>query len=218
MRMISFQKTLPQFQDGSKTVTRRMGWKYLKEGELLMGVEKAMGLKKGEKINKLGIIQVVSTRWEPIGDITQEDVIREGFPDWTPEQFIKFFCDFNKCKRTDLVNRIEFQKLSEMMHLECKYKGYEIGIHYKSHRMDFETCVLNDDKSIDEGGIMSYGKGCLNIEQAFINVLRKFEIENIDIGNFSHRATEPQRGNTAICPDFEPEDPATIPWEALNGK
>ena len=111
MRMISFQKTLPQFMDGSKTVTRRMGWKNLNAGQVLMGVEKAMGLKKGEKVNKLGVIQVVSTRWEPLEDITQEDVVREGFRYWTPEEFIEFFCKFNKCKRTDLVNRIEFKKL-----------------------------------------------------------------------------------------------------------
>lgn len=181
MRMMSFQKTIPQFQNGTKDITRRMRWKNLKEGELLMGVEKAMGLNKGEKINKLGIIQVVSTRWEPIGDITQEDVIREGFPDWTPEQFIKFFCDFNKCKRTDLVNRIEFHKLSDLKHFECLYKGYEIGIHYKD--ASFDITLKNTSLSIECGGFQTFSNsmsiGSSSIQDAFIKVLSKYRIEEV---------------------------------------
>jgi hypothetical protein len=48
MRNISFSITRFQFCDRTKTVTRRLGWAKLKPGDVLMGVEKAMGLKKGE--------------------------------------------------------------------------------------------------------------------------------------------------------------------------
>lgn len=39
MRLISFAKTLKQFEDGSKDVTRRDGWLHARRGDLLMPVE-----------------------------------------------------------------------------------------------------------------------------------------------------------------------------------
>lgn len=117
MRLISFALTKPQFLDRSKTVTRRNGWLWLVEAFkanpekefLLCGVEKAMGLKKGESVNRLATIRVVSVRREPIEDIMPEDVVAEGFPDWTPGKFVAFYCKANRCKPSDLCTRIEFE-------------------------------------------------------------------------------------------------------------
>ena len=108
-RNISFAMTTPQVQDQSKDITRRFGWWFLKAGDQLCGVKKAMGLKKGEKIERLCNIEVVSVRAEPLNTITQDDVIREGFPNWTPEQFVGFLVDHYKCDPTKTVNRIEFK-------------------------------------------------------------------------------------------------------------
>jgi hypothetical protein len=108
MRNISFSATTPQFRARTKTVTRRMGWAHAKAGNMLMGVEKSQGLKLGEKVVKLGPIRVVSVRRERLDSVTQEDVIAEGFPDYTPEQFVTFFCQFNGCAPDALVTRIEF--------------------------------------------------------------------------------------------------------------
>lgn len=69
-RNISFMLTTPQFIDGSKDVTRRLGWLFLREGEELMGVEKSQGLGKGGKIKKLGLIRVASVRREPLLEMT----------------------------------------------------------------------------------------------------------------------------------------------------
>jgi hypothetical protein len=49
-RYISFMLTQPQIRARTKTVTRRMGWKDLKPGTLLMAAEKCQGLGKGGKI------------------------------------------------------------------------------------------------------------------------------------------------------------------------
>jgi len=87
-RNISFAKTKQQIRDRSKTVTRRFGWAFLKSGDILCGVEKGMGLKKGEQVVRLAMIDVVSVRRERVDAITQGDVVREGFPDLTPDQFI----------------------------------------------------------------------------------------------------------------------------------
>ena len=108
MRNISFSATKPQFCARTKTVTRRMGWARLKAGDFLMGVEKAQGLKKGEKIVALGPVCVVSVRREPLNMITQDDCDREGFPAYTPAQFVAFFCTFNGCTPDTTITRIEF--------------------------------------------------------------------------------------------------------------
>lgn len=73
MRNISFALTTPQFLDGSKDVTRRMGWKSLKCGDQLCAVKKGMGLKPGEQIERLGVIEVVSVRRGRLEDITYDD-------------------------------------------------------------------------------------------------------------------------------------------------
>lgn len=108
-RNMSFAMTTPQFIARTKDITRRFGWLFLKPGDKICGVEKAMGLQKGEKIKRLGMVEVVSVRLEPLNAITQEDVRREGFPDWTPEQFIQMLVDHYKVDPTEIVNRIEFK-------------------------------------------------------------------------------------------------------------
>ena len=61
-RNMSFAMTTDQFRNRTKDVTRRFGWWFLKPGDLVMGVEKAMGLQKGQQIVRLGLIEIVSTR------------------------------------------------------------------------------------------------------------------------------------------------------------
>lgn len=114
MRNISFSMTTPQYKDGSKDITRRVGWWNLKPGDRLRAVEKAMGLKKGEKIKPLGVIEVISVRRERLDEITQDDCRREGFPDWTPAQFVAFFCRGKSgLSGATEVNRIEFKRAGE---------------------------------------------------------------------------------------------------------
>lgn len=115
-RNMSFAMTTPQFLDGSKDVTRRLGWGFLVPDDIVNGVKKAMGLRKGETIDRLHQIQIISTRWEPLYRITPDDVRREGFPDWTPEQFIEFFCNAHRVPAGIPVNRIEFRHLWSQSH------------------------------------------------------------------------------------------------------
>jgi hypothetical protein len=118
VRLMSFALTEPQYIDGSKTVTRRLGWwdhkndrPRLEAGEYFMGVRKAMGLRKGERVVKLGEALCVGCRRERLDTITQDDVDREGFPGRTVEWFIAMFCKANKCQRDAVVTRIEFRKV-----------------------------------------------------------------------------------------------------------
>jgi hypothetical protein len=116
---MSFSATTAQLLDGSKTVTRRMGWRNLKVGQQLWAVEKAMGLKKGEKHNRLALIEVVEVDQEPLNELLMtgyvnsmyayEEIRAEGFPEMSPAEFVSMFCKMNGCRPEDLVTRIEFK-------------------------------------------------------------------------------------------------------------
>jgi hypothetical protein len=118
MRNISFALTTAQFLDGSKDVTRRMGWQFLRPGDTLMAVEKSQGLGKGGKIKRFGVILVVDVRREPLRALTDrddgygfEEVRREGFPCCSPPMFVSFFCRSHKgCTPDSVVTRIAFAR------------------------------------------------------------------------------------------------------------
>lgn len=110
MRLISFKLTTDQIRQRTKTVTRRVGWRNLKAGDVLMGVVTCMGLKKGEAVEKLGAIRVVDVRREPLAAIIDEPggAAREGFPELTEAEFVAMFCRHMKCDPSIEVTRIEF--------------------------------------------------------------------------------------------------------------
>lgn len=110
-RNMSFAMTADQVRNRSKDVTRRFGWWFLKPGEQLWAVEKSMGLKKGEKVVRLALIEVVSAWGEPLNSITVDDCGREGFPDLKPDDFIQMLCKHYGCPPNKPVNRIEFRYL-----------------------------------------------------------------------------------------------------------
>lgn len=97
-RVISCSATTEQVIARTKTQTRRRGWwtdkkgrRLVLPGDQLQIVDKAMGLKKGQKPNRLALVEVVDVRRERLCDITPADVVSEGFPDWTTAEFIAFF-------------------------------------------------------------------------------------------------------------------------------
>ena len=116
MRNMSFKLTQEQVRNQTKDVTRRFGWWFLQPGDVVQPVRKGMGLKKGEKVEKIGPpIRIVSTRREMVGDVTDAECVREGFPDMTRGDFIKLLSvDFHKATGTSPVNRIEFEYLDNV--------------------------------------------------------------------------------------------------------
>lgn len=123
-RNISFSMTTPQFLDGSKDVTRRVGWETLKAGDIIQAVEKAMGLKKGEKIKPLGMIRIIDVRRERLNQMCadlaygERECVREGFPPphrySDPTEFVLWFSDSHRgCYPNKVITRIEFERVTE---------------------------------------------------------------------------------------------------------
>lgn len=109
MKNISFAATIPQIIAQTKDVTRRIAWNNVRPGDRLRGVKKSMGLKRGERIEVIAEIEVVSVRREPLNRVTRQEVTREGFPNMTVSQFIDFFCRAMKCTPSAVLTRIEFR-------------------------------------------------------------------------------------------------------------
>ncbi len=108
-RNMSFMLTTEQIKNKSKTVTRRIGWRFLKPGDILNACEKCQGLKKGERINKLCQIRVISVDKVALHEISHADCFREGFPNMHPSEFVSMFRKEMKCGLATNVNRIEFE-------------------------------------------------------------------------------------------------------------
>lgn len=119
-RNISFALTTQQFRDRTKTVTRRTGWENLMPGDELCAVVKSQGLKKGEKVERLGMIRVVDLRRERLARMTDEldygleECKREGFPPphpmSFPSVFVEEFCKSHRgCYPNRLITRIEYE-------------------------------------------------------------------------------------------------------------
>ena len=126
MRNISFSMTTDQILNQFKTVTRRLGWKFLKVGDVLQPIEKGQGLKKGEKVKRIGPpIRVVDVRREALMLLNYDhnygpsEMRKEGFPNMMPEEFVDMFCDANLFEAVtrrgewNEITRIEFEYLND---------------------------------------------------------------------------------------------------------
>lgn len=118
-RNMSFSMTTDQFRRKEKTVTRRFGWWNAKPGDIYNGVEKAMGLKKGEKIKVIHQIRIISAVPEKLGDMVKRpdggylELVKERMPFGIqcPREFVDTLARKSGKTLDALVNRIEFEYL-----------------------------------------------------------------------------------------------------------
>ncbi len=130
----------------TKTVTRRTGWwkdrngrHIIKPGDRLTLCRKLMGIRRGEKIERICEVEVVSVRRERLDELVRfstgwveprdltssvlaaqaslyaygvSEMVREGFPDLHPAEFIKrYFIEAQGIPHTAEVTRIEWKYL-----------------------------------------------------------------------------------------------------------
>lgn len=112
---MSFSLTTEQMRNRTKTVTRRRGWEFLKPGDIVNACVKCMGLKPGEKIDRIGQIRIVDVRREKLDRMKQYagygacESAREGFPKMSGKQFVAMFCRHMGGTPDQMVTRIEFE-------------------------------------------------------------------------------------------------------------
>jgi hypothetical protein len=110
---MSFALTTEQVRARRKTVTRRSGWRFARVGMIVQPVVKSQGIPKGEHVEKIGgPIRFTAVDRVVLGDITPQDVYREGFPNLTPREFVAFYKRANGGRRDQIVTRIAFEYLS----------------------------------------------------------------------------------------------------------
>lgn len=112
-RLMSVALTEDAVRERRKTVTRRLGWTFLKPGDRLTLCRKVMGRKPGEPLVRIAEVEVVSVRREPLRAIltTPGDTEREGFPDKSSTWFLGFFCAHKDADFDTEVTRIEWRYL-----------------------------------------------------------------------------------------------------------
>lgn len=119
MRNMSFALTTQQVRERTKTVTRRIGWTFLKPGDLVRAVVKCQGLKKGERLEPIATLRVIDVRRECLSEMIYDEsygsveVIREGFPRLPPEDFVHWFAATHGCSVKNFITRIEFEYLED---------------------------------------------------------------------------------------------------------
>ncbi|MCV7286124.1 hypothetical protein H7J87_12375 [Mycolicibacterium wolinskyi] len=108
-RLMSVALTTEAVRRRQKTVTRRVGWQMLRPGDQLTLCPKVRGRRRGEPLDRIVTVDVVSVRREPLSAITTSDVTAEGFPEMTPADFIDFFCSTHHSVSSDSeITRIQW--------------------------------------------------------------------------------------------------------------
>jgi hypothetical protein len=131
-RLISVAHTTAAVEARIKTETRRLGWwkdkngrHLVKPGDTLTLCRKVMGRKKGEPLDRLCDVLVLSVEREQLWDITDEGVRAEGlkgglggqFDEWyldgwpTTTSWVLWFCEAMDCAPDDEVTVIKWRYL-----------------------------------------------------------------------------------------------------------
>lgn len=114
-RNMSFSLTTDQIRNRTKTVTRRKGWGFLKPGDIVNACVKCMGLKPGEKVERICQIRVVDVRRESLQALREDrtygrkEAKKEGFPKLRGHEFALLFLQHMGGWYDQVVNRIEFE-------------------------------------------------------------------------------------------------------------
>jgi hypothetical protein len=117
-RLMSVAYTADAVIERRKTVTRRVGWRFLKVGDELDLCRKVMGRKKGEPLERLARVRVVSVRRERLTGLIHwssaewaaKEMDREGFPGMDPAKFVRvYFTNAQGIPSDAEVTRIEWE-------------------------------------------------------------------------------------------------------------
>lgn len=117
-RLVAVTLTEQAVRSRRKTVTRLLGWSFLRPGERLVLCRKVTGGRAGEPgepLVRLTQVEVANVRREPAGGHRPRNVAAEDFPDWSRDRFIAFFCAPMRCRPSTKLTWIEWRYLDNDM-------------------------------------------------------------------------------------------------------
>lgn len=120
-RLISVAHTEAQVVAGTKVATRRLNWwtdkngrRLVLPGDTLTCCRKIMGRKPDEPLVRIRDVQVEDVaRAQLRVQFTDHDAADEGFPDWTYDEFVAFYCDTFKVTPETVITYIRWRYLTE---------------------------------------------------------------------------------------------------------
>ena len=151
MKNMSFFLTTAQVREGTKTVTRRLGWDFLQPGDRACAVVKGQGIPKGGSIERIRIIECVSNRAEPLWrmlldpDYGKQEAVKEGFPEMDGLEFVEMLIKHHTSKRkvvdrNTAPNRIEFRYVDEARS-NCCAAAVRVGGRPRGESTRWHECV-----------------------------------------------------------------------------
>jgi hypothetical protein len=126
-RLLSVSLTEAAVVAREKTVTRRLGWwtdrndrRLVRPGDRLQLCRKVMGRRPGEPLVRLALVEVTDVSRQQLWiQNTRCEAALEGFPDWSWDQFVEFFCREMRCHPTTHVTRIAWTYLDTPRSMPC---------------------------------------------------------------------------------------------------
>lgn len=150
-RLMSVAHTEGAVRRRAKTVTRRNGWSFLCVGDVVTLCPKVMGRRGGKPpLERLVDVQIVDVRREQLQEVTPDDVVAEGFPGWSRDQFLDSFTGAMGGTRGQVVTRIEWRYLEPpVVTIEKAIQGYRF--------------LYADEKALQHGISEALGRAGLSV-------------------------------------------------------
>ena len=165
MRLISFAKTTEQFVEGLKTETRRDGWRRAHVGDMLQPVNRLPRVGAGKWWPLLWRgeyrhIQLDLVERVRLGDITKEQVQKEGFPEMSPVEFVRFYCAPRQPDPDRIVTRLSFVPVkASSIRSDYSFPVYEYAGPFQPQLKDGELCLVWGDGRLDqEPKVLKFGR------------------------------------------------------------
>ena len=112
---MSFSHSAAEVQARLQTVTRRVGWRFLKAQDLIEAVA-SEGREGRGAVRVLAVLRVTDVRVEPLARLVrdagyaEDELPREGLPCWSRDHFIAAFLRRHRLKTPEIdVTRIAFE-------------------------------------------------------------------------------------------------------------
>jgi len=117
---MSFSHSADEVRARLQTVTRRVGWRFLKPHDLVEAVARDAPATGRRDVRVLAVLRITDVRVEALSRLlrdaryAEDELPREGLPCWSRDHFIASFLRRHRLKTADVdVTRIAFEYVDD---------------------------------------------------------------------------------------------------------